>query len=106
MLRFFQQMCEDTGYSPQTSFWEDFSIAEYYGSDAIYDTFFKAMREWRKNHVYLTELVMILNWKIWAWYKHDPELSKVYQALYEQANQFAIDNLKDEELDYFLRTVD
>lgn len=30
---------EQTGYKPQTTFWQDFSIADAFGADAISDTF-------------------------------------------------------------------
>ena len=45
-----------TGYVPQTTFYEDFSIADQFGLDAIKDTFNRAFKHWKDNYVYLTEL--------------------------------------------------
>lgn len=103
---YFDFMCEMTGYVPSTTFWQDFSIAECYGRKAIKDTFRKAFNQWKSNYVYLTELVVILNWKIWSWYEENGSIAELYNDLYEQADQYAINNLKDEELQYFLKTVD
>lgn len=33
---------EETGYKPFTTFWQDFSIADTYGLQAIQDTFNRA----------------------------------------------------------------
>lgn len=99
-----------TGYEPQTTFWDDFMIAEKFGTDAIRGTFNKAMKAWHKNYIYLTELVMVLNWNIWYWNgagtKNAEELTKLYNELWEKADQYALANLAGDELRYFLRTVD
>ena len=58
-----------TGYKPITTFWTDFSIAEKFGVAAIIDTCKRALCEWKDNYKYLTELVMVLNHKIWQWYE-------------------------------------
>lgn len=99
-------MCKATGYKPKTTFWQDFSIAECFGKDAIKNTFKRAFNEWKSNHVYLTELVMILNWKLWSWESENRELSRLYNEFYEKADQYAIENLKGEELNYYLETTD
>ena len=59
----------ENGYQPKTTFWMDFSIADKFGIAAIKDTYNRAFKEWKTNHVYLTELVMVLNHKIWQWYQ-------------------------------------
>ena len=53
------------GYETFTTFWQDFSIADRFGVAAIKDTFTRAFNEWKHDYKYLTELVMVLNWKIW-----------------------------------------
>ena len=95
-----------TGYVPKTTFWQDFSIAERFGKEEIKSTFRRAFDEWKNDHIYLTELVMILNWKLWSWYEQDESVAKVYNELYEKADQYAIEALKGDELNYFLRTID
>ena len=60
---------EITGYKPETTFWKDFSIAERMdGLNGVQETFNKAFKEWSDKYRYLTELVLVLNWKCWYWY--------------------------------------
>ena len=95
------------GYETMTTFWQDFSIADRFGVDAIKDTYKRAFNEWKSNYKYLTELVMVLNWKIWEHYeKNNKELSKVYNDLWQEADRYAVENLKGEEASYFFRTTD
>ena len=94
------------GYEPKTTFWMDFSIADAFGIDAVEDTFNRAFKEWRTDHIYLTELVMVLNHKIWQHYQNNEPLARVYNNLWEKANAYAMDNLKGEELEYYVRTLD
>lgn len=97
---------EMTGYSPITTFYEDFSIADHFGIDAIQDTYNRAMEAWKDDYKYLTELVMALNWKIWEHYEHNEKYAKLYDKLWRKADQYACENLKGEELSYFFRTTD
>ena len=97
---------EMTGYTPITSFYRDFSIADRFGISAIKDTFDRAFNAWHKNYKYLTELVMVLNWKCWEHYEHDNRKSELYCELYERTKDFAFDNLEGDELSYFIRTTD
>jgi hypothetical protein len=57
--------------------------------------------------VYLTELVISLNWKIWEHYENgNRDFAKVYTELWQKADIYARDNLKDEELSFFYRVTD
>lgn len=95
-----------TGYKPQTTFYEDFSIADRFGVSAVKDTYRRCFRDWKDDYVYLTELVMALNWKIWEHYETNEELAKVYDKLYWETNDYAYENLKGDELNYFIRITD
>lgn len=97
---------ETTGYHPKTTFWSDFSIADRFGVKAVEDTYRRAFEEWRADHVYLTELVMVLNWKIWQWFDRNSLLAKTYDKLWRLADQYACENLKGDELRYFYQTTD
>ena len=97
---------EEFGYEAKTTFWEDFSIADRFGIDAVRDTYKRAFKEWKDNYEYLTELVLVLNHKIWQYYEEYPALADVYNELWEQADNYACENLKGEELDYFYQTTD
>lgn len=95
------------GHTQITTFFEDFSIADNFGIKAIKDTYNRAFREWKKDYKYLTELVMVLNWKIWQHFNEKNEAyADLYQSLYEEADAWACENLKGEALDYFYRTTD
>ena len=54
--------CEYTGYDPKTTFFDDFSIAEIYGVDAIQDTFNRA-QPWISSETFSAELTLVLNLK-------------------------------------------
>ena len=94
------------GYKPKTTFWEDFVIAEHFGVKAIKDTYKRAFENWKDDYEYLTELVMVLNHKIWRWYGVNDKYAELYNDLWAKTDAYACDNLKDEELSYFLRTTD
>ena len=89
-----------------TTFWSDFSIADVFGNDAIQDTYNRAFKEWKTDYRYLTDLVMVLNHKIWQWYEKDEERAKLYNKLWEEADNYAYENLKGEELSYFYQVTD
>ena len=99
-------MCDMTGYEPKTTFWQDFTIAEPFGGKEIRETFSRVFQEWQSDVVYLTELVMVLNWKLWSWYEYNESIAEIYHELYEKADMYALDNLQGDELHYFLNTVD
>ena len=55
----FREFMRENGYELQTTFWEDFSIADRFGLSAIQDTFKRAFEEWKNNYKYLTELILV-----------------------------------------------
>lgn len=98
---------EMTGYEPKTTFYSDFSIADVFGgARAVKDTYKRAFEGWKNNVVYVTELCMALNWKIWEHYETNPKLAEVYNELWAKLDAWCVDNLKGEDLSYFLRTTD
>lgn len=99
-------MVEHIGFEEKTTFWTDFSLAEGFSDDAVKETYEKAFREGKDSAVYLTELVLVLNWKIWQYYDSDPKLAKLYNNLWYQTDQYAVAHLKGKELNYFYRMTD
>lgn len=98
---------EMTGYKPLTTFWQDFGIAERFGESAMLDTYNKCFDYAKDDYKILTELVIMLNWKMWEQDdKENPTLGNIYCKLWEKADNYALENLKDEELQYFVRTID
>ena len=94
------------GYETITTFWEDFSIAEHFGEAAIRDTFKRAFEEWKDNYKYLTELVMVLNWKIWQNHETHREIAEIYDELWGEADLYACENLHGEAAEYFYEVTD
>lgn len=94
------------GYEMTTTFWQDFTIADVFGESAIKDTFVRAFNEWKDDYVYLTELVIVLNHKIWHWYEKKLAYGELYNELWEMADNYACENLKGEELSFFYRVTD
>ena len=92
------------GYKQITTFYMDFGIAEHFGIRAVKDTYRQSFASWKYDYKYLTELVMVLNWKIWEHYKTNSELAEIYHELYEKARKYAVENLKGHELDYYYKT--
>ena len=83
----FREFMLENGYELQTTFWNDFSIADRFGLSAIQDTFSRAFEEWKENYKYLTELVLVLTHKIWQHYETRPEIATLYNTLWAQARQ-------------------
>lgn len=102
----FKEFMAETGYELQTTFWEDFSIADRFGIPAIKDTYKRVFEEWKYNYKYLTELILVLNHKIWQYYERRTDIAEIYNSLWEKADEYAMENLKGDELSYFYRVTD
>ena len=87
-------------------FFQDFSIADAFGVRAIKDTYKRGLEYAKTDYKVLTEFVMVLNWKIWEHYEDNEAIARVYNDLWQEADAFAIDYLKGDELSYFFRTTD
>lgn len=97
---------KEFGYDCITTFWEDFSIADRFGVDAVIDTFDRTFNEWKTNYKYLTELVIVLNHKCWHYFGKNNALSKIYADLYKKASSYASETLEGEEFAYYWRITD
>lgn len=95
-----------TGYKPITTFYQDFSIADRFGSAAIRDTLKRGLEYANTDYKVKTELVMVLNWKVWEHYETNPTLGRLYLELYEDLRDECFSTFKDEALEYFIDTTD
>ena len=95
-----------TGYKPFTTFYEDFSIADAFGVLAIKSTYRHAFQSWKSDYKYITEFIMVLNWKIHEHYGLNDDYAEVYDELWRATDEWAMDNLKGEALQYYLTTTD
>lgn len=96
---------EITGYKPLTTFYEEFCVADAFGFFAITCTYKMAFKEWQHNYKYITELVVALNWKFHEHYGSNSEYADIYDGLWQEVDDWAMDNLKGEELKYYLETL-
>ena len=100
-------MILENGYETFTTFWSDFTIADKFGVDAVEDTFNRAFEEWKHNYKYLTELTLILNLKLWQWYNlGNEDMYTIYNKCWDKCDRYGCNNLKGEELKYFLDILD
>jgi hypothetical protein len=93
----------------ENTFAMDFTIADVFGAHAVKDTYNRAFKEWKSDYKMLTALVVALNHKIWEHYEATPrrqELVELYDNLWRQAEDYALTNLKGEELDYYYAITD
>ncbi len=94
------------GYEMKTTFWEDFTIADAFGVSAIEDTYNRAFNGWKHDYVYITELSLVLNWKMFQWYEKDDSKYQIYYDLYTKLDAWCMDNLRNSELIYYIDTTD
>ena len=91
----------------ENTFFMDFSIADVFGANAIKDTYKRAFNEWKSDYKMLTALVVTLNHKIWEHYEHhNDDFAKLYDSLWRQAEDYALTNLKGDELKYYHEITD
>lgn len=99
-------MADECGYEVKTTFWDDFTLAERHGVNAVKETYQRAFKEWHNNVEYVTELAMVLNHKIWQHYEENYELGKVYNDLWIECDTWCHDNLKGDDAMYYFQTTD
>lgn len=87
------------------TFWQDFSIADMFGEEAVLDTY-KASKHWIADVDYYKELVVVLNWKIWQHHESNEKLARVYDKLWREAHELAFEKLKGEALSEYINYVD
>ena len=82
-------MTLDNGYELKTTFWQDFTIADHFGLNAIKDTYKRAMKEWKNNTEYITEISIVLNLKIWQHYEsHNDSFATLYDSLWKECEDY------------------
>ena len=98
---------EITGYKPKTTFYTDFSIADRFGVKAVMDTYKRGLKTAKALGVeYLTEFVMVLNWKAFEHNTKSMIYTKLYSDLYYKADDYCRDLLKGDDLRYYYKTLD
>lgn len=96
----------ENGYEMKTTFWDDFTIAEEFGIEAIKDTYKNGFKNWKGNLEYVTELVMVMSWKSFQHYQKNEEYMNLYAELYHKTDAWCLDYFKGKDLEYYLKTTD
>lgn len=95
------------GYTQRTTFWDDFTIAERWGVKAIEDTYRNAFNSWKNDVVFITELVLVLNWKmLYMDEKHMTEKSVMYYKCWVELSNWCERHLEAGAYEYFLNVTD
>ena len=108
-----RNLADMSGYQRKYTFYADFGIAEYcevYKADknAVKDTFKRVKESWGKSIEAMTEVVMVLNHKMWSFYDNvdssylgcseewRQHFMEVYQELYEKCVAFIEKNFAND----------
>lgn len=94
------------GYTMQTTFFSDFTIADKFGLNAIKQTFDNAFRSYKYNHVYLTEIAIVTSNKSCEWYGKNEQYMNLYAECYHKVDDWCMKHLKADELEYYLNATD
>lgn len=89
----------------KTSFPKDFTIADAFGADAVKDTYERS-KHFISDVSYWKELVVVLNHKIWQHYQTNEPLARVYNELWQEAHNLALDTFKGDEFTEYYKFVD
>ena len=99
-----ESMC---GYTQRTTFWDDFTLAEKLGLPAIKDTYKNAFTSWKTDVVFITELVLVLNWKmLYMDERHMTEKSARYYKCWVELSNWCERHLEAGAYEYFLNVTD
>lgn len=97
-----------TDYRSITNYFDLYSIADNESAAAVRALFKTNFEEAKQDYKLLTELVMVLNHKLWYWYEMNPKSPMVstYDKLFNKANEYALTHLNNEEIRYFSSVTD
>ena len=101
-------MMELNGYEVVTTLYQDFTIADTFGVDAVRDTYNRVFEEWKHSVEFMTELSLVLNHKIWEhWHKEQGSaLSIAYDTLWRKQDEWCMTNLSDDDIAYYVKVTD
>ncbi len=101
------EIYKKTGYRIFTTFYEDFSIADAFGTKGILETYQRAKREWKHDYKYMSEMALIIGMKISEWsVKRNMDYVNAYCEVIEDLRGYIFRNFTYKQLDYFYGVVD
>ena len=97
-----------TDYRSKTDLWTRYSIADNDCVKALRSLFKETFEIAKQDYIYLTELVMVLNHRMWYWYGLNPDSPMVaaYTTCYEKAHNWALTHLNRDEIRYYCSVTD
>ena len=120
-----RNLAEMSGYERKYTFYSDFSIAEFcevykQDNDAVVDTYNRVVEAWGKDIKAMSEVVMVLNHKLWSFYgsvdssylgcseEWKNHFLDVYNDLYERCVNFVEENFGEnaEAMEYYFSVTD
>ena len=106
LQNYFTRVMAENGYKTITTYFQDFTIAEFFGVKAIRNTYRKAFNEHKEDVHYMTEIAMVLNHKIFQHFEKRRDLAVVYDELWRECDTYCCDFFKGEDLHYYYKTTD
>ena len=103
---FTKGMMELNGYETQTTLYQDFTIADAFGVDAVTDTYNRVFKEWKHSFEFMTELSLVLNHKIWEHHMKGNGLMVTYDTLWKKHDEWCMSALSDEGVEYYIKITD
>lgn len=88
-----------------TTFKEDFKIAEAFGQSAIKETY-KRAKTLLDDVVYLTELSLTMNNRLWALAQVNEPMARLYEDLWYETKNIAAKLKTKEDKNYFYKMTD
>ena len=92
-----------TGYEPRTVWYEYFSIADHQGEPAVRNLYSDITSRWSDNVDLMTELAMILNWKVAEHDGKNARLVELYKELWRKTDRAIVKRFDDDDLTYYLQ---
>ena len=102
----FENFLQSVGKKRKTTFFSDLSIAECYGTKAVKSTYRDVMSSWGDNLEFMCEWVICLNQKIWQHYNNNEPLARVYNELWQKADEYCRTHFKGTELSEYYAYID
>ena len=90
----------------ETEFWELFSLSELLGPKRIKEEYEMVFQMKKDSLRCLVELSLVLNLKISQWFQKDDIIGLTYDELWKMTDAYALENLKGDDLHYYLSTLD
>ena len=92
-------------------FWGEFDLAELHGSEKVKALAETLYQKYKNSAIDLTDLVMVINHKSWVWHDLGNDdwceiYADLYYKYYERAIEYLESQSREDDLTYFIRTLD